>query len=398
MPYRLPTRTLLVVSAAALATTLTPVASAQSREDSVSVTRPAADPAFARFAPKATSNTDRTRIDYTLWDDALDYFVFPMGRSIREGAPSVEASLGTRRVYGHDSRFRMEGNRVGFSFLSEEVVASLTDYRRDLESIPDQLDLTSLSRNEQLAFWINLHNVAVIEQIAVNYPLSQPRMMKLGAQEAPLDDAKIVTVGGVAMSPRDIREQIVYPNWNDPRVIYGFFRGDIGGPSIQREAFTARNLTEQLNKSANEFVNSLRGVERTGRTMRVSAIYAEAAPFFFTNWPTDLRTHLATQAEDDVTEILAETRNTRATTYEYDVADLQKGEKDPGLSYIQDGGDGLDGREGVQRTRINRAIARLVGERDRKIQKAFKRGELVGRVTVVPLDLGTEAPPPKEIE
>ncbi len=396
MSYRVPTRTVLAATAAALACTLSPVAIAQDDDDAVSVTRPAADPAFARFTP-SPAPVKTTRIDYTLWDDALDFFVFPMGRSIREGAPSVEPGTGTRRVYGHDSRFRMEGNRIGFSFLSDEVIASLTEYRRDLESLPDQLDITTLSRNEQLAFWINLHNVAVIEQIALNYPLSQPRLMKLGTQELPLDEAKMVTVSGVAMSPRDIREQIVYPNWSDPRIIYGFFRGDIGGPSIQREAFTARNLTEQLNKSANEFVNSLRGVEKTGRTMRVSRIYAEAAPFYFPNWPADLRTHLATQAEDDVMAILAETRETRATTYEFDIADLQKGERDPGLVTVDaDYGDGSGSQ--FNQTRVNRAIARLVGERDRKIQKAFKRGELVGRVTVVPLDLGIEAPPPKEIE
>ena len=77
-----------------------------------------------------------------------------------------DSSLGTRRQYSHVSRYRLEGTRVMFSFLDTEVIASFTEYRKDLENTANIVDIQALSRNEQLAYWINLHNVALVEQIA----------------------------------------------------------------------------------------------------------------------------------------------------------------------------------------------------------------------------------------
>lgn len=41
----------------------------------------------------------------------------------------------------------------------------------------------------------------------------------------------------------------------------GFFHGYIGGPSLRRRAFKAKNLQEFLQLGAVEFTNSLRGFE-----------------------------------------------------------------------------------------------------------------------------------------
>ena len=234
---------------------------------------------FARFVPK--SEAIQTSLDYAVWDDALRYMVFRMGRSSREAAPSVEVGLTGRIKRGHQSRYRLEGNRVIFSFLEQDIIDSLTAYKKDLESIADQIDISSLPRNEQLAYWINLHNAAVIEQLAQQYPIRSPSLAKFGPDQLPLDEAKVISVNGVAMSPRDIRTRIVYPNWNDPKVIYGFFRGEIGGPSISGEAYTSRNVSRLLADNARDMVNSLRGVEKIGSTMHVSEIYEEARPFYF---------------------------------------------------------------------------------------------------------------------
>ncbi|MXO90838.1 DUF547 domain-containing protein [Pontixanthobacter aquaemixtae] len=353
-----------------------------------SFARNQSDPAFAQFQPKA--NAVKTQIDYTIWDEALKALVIRMGKSIREGAPRVEPGMATRRIYGHDSRYRLEGNRVGFSFFTEEVTQSLTEYRKDLEEVANSIDVSTLSRNEQLAFWMNLHNVAVVEQIALEYPVSQPSRMSIGEAKLPVDDAPVITIRNVKMSPKDIRTKIVYPNWSNPKVIYGFFRGDIGGPSIQRKAFTAANLNDTLDSSAREFINSLRGTEKTGSTMNVSRIYAEAQPFYFSDWPNALRSHYSTYAEEDVIKIMSETSTVEPKLYEFDIADLSNGERDPNYNYLQDA-ESL----GI---RVPTAIARLMVERHRKIEKIIKRGERVGEVTFIDVNLTGESVEPKEVE
>jgi hypothetical protein len=335
------------------------------------------DARFEKFVPKA--NPVGTQIDYTIWDEALNYFVFRMGKSIRESAPRPEPGLGTRRIYGHDSRFRMEGNRVIFSYLEDEIIASLTEYREDLERTGDIVDISTLSKNEQLAFWINLHNTAIIEQIALAYPVSQPISLKIGDSGLTLDEAPFITVAGVQMSPKDIRTKIVYPNWSNPKVIYGFFRGEIGGPSIQNEAYKARNVSELLDKTGKDFVNSLRGTQKSGSNLLVSEIYEEARPYFFPQWPTDLKAHLRSFAEADVVSIIDETSSVRANIYEHDIADLANGERDPNYGYLL-----VDGQPRGER--VPTAIARLLQERSNKVEKLIKRNDLVGLVTLIPFD------------
>ncbi|WP_284126185.1 DUF547 domain-containing protein [Parerythrobacter aestuarii] len=325
------------------------------------------------FAP-APAKQDIS-IDYGYWDAALKEIVFKMGRSERKGAPSVSAGIATRFVYGHESRLRLEGNRVLFSFLEDEQLEALTAYRQDLEAVAAQVDLTSLPRNEQLAFWLNLHNVAVIEQISRNYPVKRPAMLRLGEERVPLDEAKIVSIAGVMLSPRDIRIKIVYPNWQDPKVIYGFFRGEIGGPSIMREAFTGENVSDLLDEAADEFVNSLRGTEKRGKIMHVSRLYEEAIPFYFPDRQASLRAHLIAYSDEDVRGLIERTHTIEPSLWEEDISDLAGAEFDP--QYYPNP---------VPTNGLAPNIARLVGERNAKLERMIRRGKLIGKVTVIDME------------
>jgi hypothetical protein len=330
---------------------------------------------IAQFAPR--DDALATRLDFSVWDQALHWFVLRMGPSLREMASRPEPLMGSHIVFGHDSGWRMEGNRVAFSFMTPEVIQSLTDYRRDLEELPDKVALNRLPRNEQLAYWINLHNVAVIEQIALAYPVSQPASIKLAGSNLPLDETAFITVSGLKLSPKDIRTRIVYPNWHDPKVIYGFWRGEIGGPSISRDAFTGENVGELLADSAREFVNSLRGTQRKGDTLLVSTLYDEARPFFFRDWPQDLRQHLHTYSEGEVSDLIGAAGSVQATLAETDIADLSKGEREPNYSNLVVNGE----PKGI---RIDGATARFMAERGQKLDKIIRDPMKWGRVIVLP--------------
>lgn len=366
---------------------------------------PSATPAasYARFTPAAEPLDHR--LDWTHWDEALGWMVIPMGPSLRDGAPTVSPSTGTRRIYGHDSRLRLEGNRVAFSFVTPEIITALGDYRADLERIGSTLDLSRLPRNEQLAFWLNLHNVAVIEALARAYPLPSPQERTFGPDDTLLDDAKLITVAGVALSPRDIRERIVYPNWRDPKVIYGFWRGQIGGPSIQRLAFTGENVDQLLALSGEEFVNSLRGIEAWGGALRLSKIYEEAAPFYFSE-DAALRTHLGKFARPEVTALMNRHAQIAFKPLESDLADVDRGERDPGANFVCVGYGGAVGSYllpvasencTVPGTRVSRAAHRLMEERAAKLLLAQRRGIRLGTV-IVGDGTSADGAPPREVE
>jgi hypothetical protein len=280
--------------------------------------RPVVAAEFAKFTPNPIS---QVKIDYAFLDQILNNLVFLTGLSTRQIAPKPEPLTGSRFIAEHTSPYRQEGNKIPFSKLRPEHIAILQEYKRELEDLNASVDIASLSKKEQLAYWLNLHNVTVIMLIAENYPVAQPSKMQIGPDKVPMHDAKVISVGGTKLSLRDIRENIVFANWQDPKVMYGFFQGDIGSPTLQGQAFTAANTEKLLNQNADEFVNSLRSFSRGG----VSKIYKDAARFYFTNFEKDLRDHFQAYMWDDVSAELAKTGALKTNAYDYDIADMEGG-------------------------------------------------------------------------
>jgi hypothetical protein len=328
-----------------------------------------AGPEFAKFKPDPKNSL---QIDYTFWNDILNNMVFLTGLSTRQAAPKPEALTGSRFVWQHTSPLRQEGNKIPFSLLNKDHVTTLQDYKRDLEELSNTTNIAALPRAEQLAYWYNLHNVALITLIAENYPVAEPSKLLIGPEKAPLHDAKTMTVGGVKLSLRDIREKIVYPNWDDPKVIYGFFLGDIGSPSIQSQAFTAKNTTKLLNYNVDEFVNSLRSFSRGG----VSKLYKDVAPFYFPNFESDVRSHLELYMWDDVHAELEKTGTLQINEYEHDIADMEGGH---GARVV--GNVTIDGKPVKDSQSL--ALARYTNEIREKTRVLLKQGKVKrGQVTV----------------
>jgi len=318
------------------------------------------------FKPKP--RTDKRRLDYNVWDEMLANIVVDFGISSRIRATAPRKQTGTRIVTGHSSPYRLEGSRIVFGFLNENYKEALTLYRQDLVSIANKIDITRLSKDEQLTFWFNLHNVTLIEKIAQEYPEDVPSTLEfdIAGFKASLDDAKFINIRGVDLSLRNIREDIVFSNWSDPIVIYGFFRGDIGSPRMPRVAFTPDNLEYRLNGNANEFVNSLRGFHEARQTRRVSKIYGEAKKYFFPNWEKDLSAHIKKFAEGDTLEDFESGKPFEFDRYETKIADLGGGQRRASALAIDGSGN------------LPFETARLLSEVGRKQQILRRRGAFSG--------------------
>lgn len=336
---------------------------------------------FGIFKPK--SATKLSVIDYEVWDLALENIVLGLGPSIRKRQGRPDTEVGTRILKGHRSGYRLEGSRVTFSYLNDDYRSSLTAYRKDLETIANKVDISTLRRNEQLAFWLNLHNVTLIEQIALNYPVRQPEKLRVGTEKELLNDAKLLNIRGVAISLCDIRENIVYPNWQNPNVLYGFFRGNIGSPALPRYAYTGSNVNTVLNLQGGEFVNSLRGFHESRNALKVSTLYDEARSYFFQNWSPDLKTHLRTHANPEVLLELSSDKPIKLDRYDAVVADLLAGDT-PSTANLNVTTNGR-----TKSVRLSPEVARLLRELDAKTVIMRNRGMLIRRGTVTIEDVET---------
>ena len=216
----------------------------------------------AHFAPRPSV---KTLLDFDTWDFMLSETVLYMGPSTRTRASRSRLELGTRITRSHTSPYRMEGNKVLYALMEKKVKAEMKAYAEELIEHGNRLDIPSLPRNEQLAYWINLHNAVLITTIVENYPgpKRRPTLIEpIKGSNTQLHDAKLFKIDNHALSLRDIREKIVFPNWKNKDVPYAFHLGYLGSPSMANVAYSGSDMRAHLARNAYEFVNSLRGYDK----------------------------------------------------------------------------------------------------------------------------------------
>lgn len=276
------------------------------------------------FRPEPSS-ASYDPISYREWDDFLYNFVLYTGPSTRQYLRRPLAIVGSRKYYGHTSPYRAEGNKLLFSHFEKDTIRSLTVYKNQLLAWGENTEISSLPKDEQLTYWANLHNVVMIEALAQSYPVKEPAEFVPEGHNAILHDAKLITLHGVPLSLRDIREQIVFPHWEDPRVIYLFWTAEISGPTIPYTAFTANNIWSLSDEIADEFANSLRGFHVHREKRVISKFYLDHAKFYFPRFESDLMAHLDNYIRPHVREEFETDYPIKIDRYHKRIADMVGG-------------------------------------------------------------------------
>ena len=268
------------------------------------------------------------------YDDVNDLFrktVVNTGRSSREKAAPSRATTGTRMKKTIKRATANEANRFYFEIFKDddEAMAVLESLRKNLAIVPSQVELAAFSRNEQLAYWLNLYNITLLDELVKVYPKS--KLNKVVAGKKSILNKKVLTVAGVDLSLNDI-QFILRENYNgDPLIIYGLYQGIIGGPNIRKVAYTGSNVYAALQDNAEEFVNSNRGTySKDAKTFRVSSLYERDAAFF----PTDeaLKKHLMRYLQSPELEELQSADKIKKDIDDWTITDLFGSSRDPGGS------------------------------------------------------------------
>ncbi len=232
------------------------------------------------------------RIKYDDVDLILKTMVVDVGRSTRERADSARAKTGTRMKTKVKRDTAKEGNRFFFEEFqnNEEYKKALHNVRLSLEAIPSQVPLEAFNRKEQLAYWLNLYNITVLDQLVQMYPERNLKKEVIGKKS--IFDQKILNVADTPLSLNDIQYRILAANYdNDPLIMYGLYQGHIGGPNIRKRAYTGENVTRYLQDNAEEFINSNRGTQANDDVFEVSSLYDRNRQYF-PNFDADLKQHL----------------------------------------------------------------------------------------------------------
>ncbi|GHF30817.1 hypothetical protein GCM10017044_27760 [Kordiimonas sediminis] len=276
----------------------------------------------------ATADSNFT-LSYDDVDMVLNQVVLETGRSSRETSGREYATTGTRILRSASGKYRLEGNRVDFfAFKNPENFEILQKVRRSLEAVPSELPLHHLSEKEQLAYWLNLYNITMIEQISKVFPESSLKKFYDGTDgNSEIWDEKVLNVAGVPLSLNDIHHKILIPKYENPLILYGLFQGIVGGPNIRGEAYTGRRVWHQLSENAKEFINSNRGTQRRDdRVFRVSTYY-EANRELFPEFDEDMREHLLQYISPALERKVRSSSRMSPNIQSWYIADLQGGNR-----------------------------------------------------------------------
>ncbi len=262
-------------------------------------------------------------INYDDLTGVLRTVVVDVGRSTREVAQPSQAKTGTRMKAKVKRLTANEGNRFYYETFadSEESREYLRSIQDSLQQVPDVAPLENFSRDEQLAYWLNLYNVTVLNEIIAIYPKRDLKKLLNGKNS--ILSKKLLTVAGVPLSLDDIQYTILSQNYdNNPLIMYGLYMGVVGGPNVRRSAYIGSDVYRALENNARDFVNSNRGTySRDERTFRVSSLY-DRNRAYFPKFQEDLSAHLMTYLEGYERIELEAASSIKPDIYDWTVTDL----------------------------------------------------------------------------
>jgi hypothetical protein len=258
-----------------------------------------------------------------LYDDVDTLFqasVLYMGNSTRKKAKKSKASIGTRLKNRVKPLTGLEGNRFFYdTFDTSKKVALISNVRKSLEQLPTDTPLHFFSKDEQLAYWLNLYNISLIEQLVQIYP--KKNLQSLIEEEGLLDEKHLI-VANENISLNDIKQIVIHNFGHDPLLIYGFHQGNIASPDIRTKAYTGKKVWNSLKRNANVFINSNRGTFSDGsNSMRVSYLY-EQNKAFFEDFDADLKEHLAKYLLRSYKDKLLAANHIKTNIKNWNIADL----------------------------------------------------------------------------
>ncbi|MDP5218350.1 DUF547 domain-containing protein [Ruegeria sp. 2205SS24-7] len=205
-------------------------------------------------------------------------------------------------------------NRVAYAQVTDRDRARLDGYIAQLQGV----EPSRLTRDQQLAYWINLYNALTVDVILENYPVDSIRDITDGALSFGPWDRPLVVVSGRTLTLNDIEHRIIRPTYKEPRIHHALNCAAVGCPNLMDRAWQADTLERDLAAAERAYVNDPRGVrfDDNGRLI-LSKIYI----WFREDFGPNERAVIAQISQAAAPELQARLReNPRVRAYKYDWA------------------------------------------------------------------------------
>jgi hypothetical protein len=142
------------------------------------------------------------------------------------------------------------------------------------ENAPDR---KTWSKNEQLAYWINVYNAFTVKLIVDFYPTKSIRDLGPRIKIPLIKDVwhyKFFKIAGVEMSLDEVEHSILRKEFEEPRIHFAINCASVSCPPLLNEAFVAVNLENQLMRVTTTFINDPTRNKISSQSAQLSSIFS----------------------------------------------------------------------------------------------------------------------------
>ena len=142
------------------------------------------------------------------------------------------------------------------------------------ENAPDR---KTWSKNEQLAYWINVYNAFTVKLIVDFYPTKSIRDLGPRIKIPLIKDVwhyKFFKIAGVEMSLDEVEHSILRKEFEEPRIHFAINCASVSCPPLLNEAFVVANLENQLTRVAITFINDPTRNKISSQSAQLSPIFS----------------------------------------------------------------------------------------------------------------------------
>jgi hypothetical protein len=148
-----------------------------------------------------------------------------------------------------------------------------SEYVTSLESVK----VEDLSRDGQLAFYINAYNAVTIARVVKTKPKKSVRETVIPSvwTSTKFFTTRDHIIAGTQLSLDDIEHEVLRKQFKDPRIHFALVCASRGCPPLPRTAYTGGNVQARLDEEIRRYMSSERGIriDRAERTVYLSRIF-----------------------------------------------------------------------------------------------------------------------------
>lgn len=157
------------------------------------------------------------------------------------------------------------------------IIADMGQLEKYLELLSSNAPAQDWSKEEKLAYWINVYNAFTVKLIADNYPLESIKDLNPTLSIPTVNTVwtkEWFTIGGEDFSLDKVEHKILRKDFEEPRIHFAVNCASFSCPVLRPEAFMAEKIDKQLDEQAKAFINDPKRNKISKSEVEISKIFS----------------------------------------------------------------------------------------------------------------------------